>query len=87
MEAGAWNQRRVDLLVELLHAMGVALNYDFNRTQIKNGTYMPTAHGTQDEEQRRFRALILELLEGNRVLPMHITNIPPAAPQDEQPPQ
>ena len=39
--AGAWNIRRVDLLVDLLFAMGKCVGYDFNKTQIKNGTYSP----------------------------------------------
>lgn len=77
MEAGAWNVRRVDLLVNLLYAMGQAVGYDFNKTQIKNGTYSPTAHGRIEEEQERVRTLVLELLEGHRDLPMRVTNIPP----------
>lgn len=80
MEAGAWNVRRVDLLVDLLYAMGKAVGYDFNKTQIKNGTYAPTAHGRIEEEQERIRAMSLELLEGKRVLPLYVTNLhlPPA---------
>lgn len=77
MEPSAWNLRRVDLLVDLLHAMGKSLNYDFNKTQIKNGTYAPSAHGTQEEEQRKIRAYILEILSGEKPLPMRITNIAP----------
>lgn len=76
MESGAWNVRRVDLLVDLLHAMGKAVGYDFNKTQIKNGTYSPTAHSRIEGEQERIRAMLLELLDGKRVLPMHVTNIP-----------
>ncbi|MFY8126478.1 MAG: DUF6680 family protein [Hydrogenophaga sp.] len=75
MESEAWNIRRVDLLVELLYAMGKAVGYDFNKTQIKNGTYSPTAHGRIEGEQERIRAMTLELLEGKRVLPMRVTNI------------
>ncbi len=77
MEAGAWNIRRVDLLVDLLYAMGKCVGYDFNKTQIKNGTYSPTAHGRIEDEQSRIRAMTLELLEGNRDLPMRVTNLPP----------
>ncbi|MFZ2974316.1 MAG: DUF6680 family protein [Ferribacterium limneticum] len=76
MESTAWNIRRVDLLVDLLHAMGKAVGYDFNKTQIKNGTYSPTAHGKIEGEQERIRAMTLELLEGNRVFPMYVTNLP-----------
>ncbi|MDO8373091.1 MAG: hypothetical protein Q7T39_14280 [Polaromonas sp.] len=76
MEAGAWGTRRVDLLVDMLHAMGKALGYDFNKTQIKNGTYSPGAHGRMEAEQGRIREMTVELLEGKRVLPMHVTNFP-----------
>lgn len=76
MEAGAWNVRRVDLLVDLLYAMGKVLGYDFNKTQIKNGTYSPMAHGNLEEQQSRVRELALELLEGRRSLPMRVVNLP-----------
>ena len=76
MDPDAWNLRRVDLLVDLLHAMGKSVGYDFNKTQIKNGTYSPTAHGKIEDEQRRIRVMALELLEGTRELPMRVTNIP-----------
>ena len=78
-----WNVRRVDLLVELLHAMGEALGYDFDKTQIKNGTCSPVAHGRIEEEQEAIRRLTLELLQGKRDLPMRVTNIPnPQGPQE-----
>ena len=76
MEPSAWNIRRVDLLVELLYAMGKCVGYDFNKTQIKNGTYSPTAHGRIEDEQSRIRSMTIELLEGKLVLPMHVTNLP-----------
>jgi len=76
MESAAWNIRRVDLLVDLLHAMGKAVGYDFNKTQIKNGTYSPTAHERIEGEQERIRAMTLELLEGKRVFPIGVTNAP-----------
>jgi hypothetical protein len=82
MEAQAWGVRRVDLFVDMLHAMGKTLGYDFNKTQIKNGTYLPTAHSRIEEEQGRIRSMILEALDGKRAVPMFVTNIPPpdAAP-------
>lgn len=76
MEAEAWNNRRVDLLVDLLHAMGTGLGYDFNKTQIKNGVYWPTAHGKLELEQQEIRELTLGILRGQRSMPIHITNLP-----------
>ncbi|NDV14207.1 hypothetical protein GZH52_15665 [Crenobacter sp. HX-7-9] len=77
LDAPTWGNKRIDLLVDLLHAMGKSLGYDFNKTQIKNGTYSPVAHGQIESEQGRMRQMTLELLEGKRVLPMHVTNLPP----------
>lgn len=82
MDATAWNQRRVDLLVDLLYAMGQSLAYDFSKTQIKNGIYSPAAHGRIETEQERVRQLTLELLEGKRPLPMWVANLP--NPQTEE---
>ena len=76
MDDQLWGSKRTDLLVDLLFAMGQCLRYDFNKTQIKNGTYAPMAHGRIESEQERLRQLTLELLEGKRVMPMHVTNIP-----------
>jgi hypothetical protein len=79
MEAEAWGSKRVDLLVDLLHAMAQVLGYDFNKTQIKNGTYAPVAHGRIEDELERIRQMTLELLEGKRDLPMFVANLPSQA--------
>lgn len=76
MDNNTWTIRRVDLLVDLLHAMGNALGYHFNKTQIKNGTYSPVAHGKLEEEQGRVRELAIEVLEGRRPLGMRVVNLP-----------
>ena len=76
IDSSAWGTRRVDLLVDLLYQMGKCLGYDFNKTQIKNGTYSPTAHSRVEQEQSRIRAMILELLEGERDLGMRVTSFP-----------
>src|SRR6185369_14731355 len=79
-ETPGWSQRRQDLLVDMLHEMGKALGYDFNKTQIKNATYAPIAHGKIESEQERIRAMTLELLEGDRPLPMRVVNLPTQQP-------
>jgi hypothetical protein len=75
-----WNVKRVDLLVELLYHMGHALGYDFDKTQIKNGTYAPVAHGRIEEQQEAIRQGVIDLMEGKRVLPMYLTNLPAQQP-------
>lgn len=72
----AWNVKRIDLLVELLHKMAKVLDYDFDKTHIKNSSYSPVAHGKLEDEQSAMRQGVLEIFEGKRVLPMHITNWP-----------
>ncbi|MDZ7852155.1 MAG: DUF6680 family protein [Halomonas sp.] len=74
-----WGVKRVDLLVELLHKMARVLNYDFDKTHIKNSSYSPRAHGETEDEQAALRRGLIEVLGGNRPLPMFITNFP----QDE----
>ena len=78
-----WNVKRIDLLVELLYAMGQSLSYDFDKTQIKNATYSPVAHGRIEEEQQTIRTQTLELLQGKRALPMHVTNLPSQQPSNQ----
>ena len=81
LEGQAWNSRRIDLLVDLLHAMGKSLGYDFNKTQIKNATYSPTAHGRVENEQERVRQLAIEVLEGKQPLSMYVVNLADAPQQ------
>lgn len=71
-----WSIRRVDLLVELLHKMAIVLNYDFDKTHIKNSSYSPRAHGDIEAQQEALRRGTIEILEGKRVLPMFVTNLP-----------
>lgn len=71
-----WSEKRVETLVELLYAMGQCLDYNFDKTQIKNGTYAPVAHSRIEEEQEAIRQHTLEVLKGTRSLPMFVTNLP-----------
>ena len=80
LSAEAWSERRVDLLIELLHSMGSSLGYAFNKTQIKNGIYAPIGHSRMETEQEQIRQLVLELLSGNRSLPMDVTSFPGTEP-------
>jgi len=69
-----WGVKRIDLLVELLHKMAQVLDYDFDRTHIKNSSYSPRVHGETEEENAALRRGLIEVLSGNRSIPMHITN-------------
>jgi hypothetical protein len=71
-----WGTKRIELLVELLYKMALVLDYDFDKTHIKNSSYSPMAHGNIDAQQAKIREGILEILEGKRGVPMNITNCP-----------
>lgn len=71
-----WATRRIDLLVELLHKMAIVLEYDFDKTHIKNSSYAPRAHSDTEAQQEAIRKGTIELLEGKRSLPMFVTNLP-----------
>ena len=71
-----WNIRRIDLLVELLHTMAKVLDYDFDKTHIKNSSYSPVGHGTIEEEQKALRVGLIEVLAGNRKIPISVAEMP-----------
>jgi len=76
-----WGVKRVELLVDLLYQMGLSLGYEHDKTQLKNGTYSPVAHGRIEEQQEAIRQGVMEVLQGKRVVPMWVTNLHPDAPQ------
>ena len=55
-----WVTKRVDLLVELLHKMAQVLDYDFDKTHIKNSSYSPMVHGEIEEQQKVLRKGLIE---------------------------
>lgn len=71
-----WGARRVELLVELLHAMAVFLRFDFDKTHIKTQCYYPEGHGNLEDEQGVIRRSLAEILSGKRPLPMWVANLP-----------
>lgn len=71
-----WSIKRIDLFVELLHKMAQVLDYDFDKTHIKNSSYSPVAHGNIEEEQKALRTGLIEVLAGKRSIPMTVVNWP-----------
>jgi len=65
-----WNSRKVDLLVDLLYEMSKALGYNFDKVQIKAGSYYPSAYSETDDDNYATRKLWLEILHGKRSLPI-----------------
>ncbi len=75
-----WNIKRIDLLVELLHKMANVLDYEFDKTTIKNSSYYPRLFGEADEIQLAIRGWIRQLIDRKTAIPMYVTNFPPVNP-------
>jgi hypothetical protein len=71
-----WDAKRMDLLVELLHKMAIVLDYDFDKTHIKNSSYAPRYHSDTETQQAAIRKGIIDVLAGDRAIPMTVTNLP-----------
>ena len=72
----SWNEKRIELLTDLLHKMAIVLSYDFDKTHIKNSSYAPIAYDDIETEQLIMRRGVIEILEGKKSLPVHITQLP-----------
>lgn len=72
----SWGVRRIELLVELLHAMATYLGFDFDKTHIKNQAYFPEGYGDLENDQTTNRKALREVLTGQRPLPIWLANVP-----------
>jgi len=61
-------ERRDELFFDLLEIMATALRYRFDRVILKKHGYIPTAHGTLEQQQEEFRRGMLSLLAGDTFL-------------------
>jgi hypothetical protein len=71
-----WGAKRVELLVELLHAMATFLGFDFDKTHIKNQAYYPEGYGDIEDDHATNRKALREILTGMRPLPIWVGNFP-----------
>ncbi len=74
----AWGTKRAELLVDLLQTMATQLGYQFDKTEIKRTSYMPSGYGDAELDYQEVRKLLLALLRGERGLPVY-------TPADQQP--
>jgi hypothetical protein len=65
-----WSARNDELLANLLYEMGKAFNYKFDKVLIKRNVYSPVGHSNVEREQQALRHGIIDLLNGNRAVPM-----------------
>jgi hypothetical protein len=74
-DISVWAPRSDDLLVELLHAMSTALNFDFDKTHLKRAIYSPRAHGEADEDARVIRKALVAIAKGEQGLRVDLPEI------------
>jgi hypothetical protein len=67
-----WTTRREDRCVDLMHAVGTAVGYEFDKTHIRRTSYFPIAHGELEADQTRIRKAVIALLEGKEALPITV---------------
>lgn len=71
-----WLTRQDDLFVDLLEALAKALNYEFNRVQLRRGVYHPRAHTIVEQRSDLTQDFLLEILSGKRSFPMEVRSFP-----------
>jgi len=65
-----WSSKNEELLADLLFEMGKALKYNFDKVLIKRNVYSPVGHANIERENQEIRKGLIEVLEGQRVIPM-----------------
>jgi hypothetical protein len=84
----SWGVRRVDLMVDLLQAIAAFLDFDLDKTHIKNQCYYPEGYGNLENDQGDIRRGLADILSGKRPLQMWVANLPrpqdPALPPDSE---
>jgi hypothetical protein len=75
-EAPGWGEKRVELLVTLLHTMSDFLGYEFNTVEIANEIYSPKGHASIETDQEIIRRGLALLLSGKLSLPMEVKSFP-----------
>lgn len=80
-----WISKSDDLFTDLLYALSQAMNYDFDKVQLRRDCYRPIAHGDLETTQANILKGLEKVFSGDTALPMFITNAPlnKANPDDE----
>lgn len=68
----SWHIKKTDLLIELLYIMAKSLNYNFDKTHIKNTSYFPKGYGELEDDQFILRKGFLALMSGEKSLSVQI---------------
>ena len=70
-QAARWEDRKIELLIDLLYEMSRALQYDFDKVALKKNIYIPKWHGQLEKEEMLLRQQVLEITAGKRRNPDH----------------
>lgn len=68
-----WPTKKNELLIDLLYAISVFLGYSYDKADIKNYAYYPTGYGDAEADNLETRKLWLEILRGQKPLPVSAT--------------
>ncbi|HMS95447.1 MAG TPA: hypothetical protein PKA03_09550 [Tabrizicola sp.] len=78
-------EQRSDLFMSLLHKMGDALKFRFDKRDLERLSYVPQGWDTDHSLQRKNAALLSQILSGERAIP--VTNIISGPSPFPDPPQ
>lgn len=68
---GRWGEKKYELLITLVYEIGKSLGYDhIDKTTLRTHIYVPQGYEDTEEQFRQIRALLLQLLRGERPIPM-----------------
>ena len=70
-EAQRWGEKKFDLLVDLVGKIAKALDYGhIDAATLRDNVYVPKGYQDVEEQGQQMRAALLEMLNGQRPLPM-----------------
>ncbi|HXY13349.1 MAG TPA: DUF6680 family protein [Terriglobales bacterium] len=71
-QVARWAEKKFDLLIDLVYEIGQNLGgYDhLNKASLRDSIYVPKGYAESEEEMRQIRAQWLQVLKGERVLPV-----------------
>lgn len=70
---------------KLLHEISKAVGYDFSETEIEASSYAPILHEHIESQQNKVLGYVVDILEGKKSLPVHITDSSQLLIQDNNP--
>ena len=89
-DVASWENDRSKLMIDLLYEMSISIGYSYDKSQIQKGVYYPSGYQNIENQNAETRKLWLEVLKGERQIPMKAevyTNQPPKTTPPEMPVQ